>query len=223
MKALYSRLSVLTVAFAIGACASSGNSAQRIAPTSNPELDELEALYNARGDSATMNVHPADADFMTGMIGHHAQALVMSHMAPTNGANEEIRVLAARIINAQRDEIRFMQQWLEDRDLPVPHVMDSGEVMAHEGHDMHMHMAGMLTPEQLEELRAARGAAFDRTYLRLMIQHHSGAVTMVHDLFAQDGAAQDDLTFKLASDIQVDQRSEIARMQRMLDAMESGL
>ena len=133
-----------------------------------------------------------------------------------------IQILAARIINAQRDEIRVMQQWLEDRDLPVPHVMDSGEVMGHEGHDMHMHMAGMLSPEQLDELRAARGPEFDRTYLRLMIQHHTGAVTMVHDLFGADGAAQDDLTFKLASDIQVDQRSEIARMQRMLDAMGSG-
>ena len=152
--------------------------------------------------------------------------------APTNGASDELRILAARIINAQRDEIRFMQQWLEDRDLPVPQVAESGVVtppeamQGHEGMqghgDMHMHMAGMLSPEQMAELRAARGADFDRTYLRFMIQHHNGAVTMVNDLFAEDGAAQDDMTFKLASDVQVDQRSEIARMQRMLEAMGSG-
>lgn len=219
MKHAQLKAASLVLACVVGACSPSGG-AQRIAPASNPALDSLEALYNARADSATMNVHPADARFMTGMIGHHAQALVMSHLAPTNGASEEIRLLASRIINAQSDEIRLMRQWLEARDLPAPHVAESGEVMAHG--DQHMHMAGMLTPEQLDELRAARGADFDEAYLRLMIQHHSGAVSMVHELFAEDGAAHDDLTFKLASDIQVDQRSEIGRMSRMLEAMGSG-
>lgn len=219
MKHAHSKVAGLALACVVGACSSSGG-AQRIAPASNPTLDSLEALYYARADSATMDVHPADVRFMTGMIGHHAQALVMSHLAPTNGANDEIRVLAARIINAQTDEIRLMQQWLEARDLPVPHVAAGGEVMAHG--DQHMHMAGMLTPEQLDELRSARGAAFDEAYLRLMIQHHSGAVSMVHELLAEDGAAHDDLTFKLASDIQVDQRSEIGRMRRMLEALGSG-
>ena len=81
---------------------------------------------------------------------------------------------------------------------------------------------GMLTPAQLDELRAARGEVFDRTFLRLMIQHHNGAVSMVTELFATDGAAQDDLVFKLASDIQVDQITEVARMERMLEEMGSG-
>lgn len=220
MKSRPGRSLGLALLIAAGACGGTNNGAERIAPRSSPELDELEALYNARADSATMNVHPADARFMTGMVGHHAQALVMSHLAPSNGASDEIRILAARIINAQTDEIRVMQQWLEDRDLPAPHVMESGEVMTHEG--QHMHMAGMLSPAQLDELRAAQGVHFDRTYLRLMIQHHNGAVMMVDELFAEDGAAHDDLTFKLASDIQVDQRSEIARMERMLEAMGSG-
>ena len=219
MKDLYTRLTGLALAITAGACASGGG-AQRIAPASDPELESLEALYNARADSATMVVHPADARFMTGMVGHHAQALVMSHLAPLNGASDEIRVLTARIINAQTDEIRVMQQWLEARGLPVPDVAETGEVTAPPG--QRMHMAGMLTPEQLDELRAARGSDFDRTFLRLMIQHHNGAVSMVHELFAVDGAAHDELTFKLASDIQVDQRSEIARMRRMLEAMGAG-
>ena len=77
-------------------------------------------------------------------------------------------------------------------------------------------MPGMLTPEQMRELDAARGREFDRLFLTDMIQHHRGAVTMVHDLFATDGAAQDEQAFKLASDIQVDQTTEIARMERML-------
>jgi uncharacterized protein (DUF305 family) len=83
-----------------------------------------------------------------------------------------------------------------------------------------MHMPGMLTPEQLAELVAARGGQFDRTFLAYMIQHHRGAVTMVHDLFATDGAAQDEAVFKLASDIQVDQTTEIARMESMLAEMD---
>ncbi len=173
----------------------------------------------ARADSALLQVSPADVDFVTGMIGHHAQALVMSGFAPANGASPQIRTLASRIINAQKDEISVMQQWLRDRDLPVPLVGADGRMTDHAGHPEHM--PGMLTPEQLGELEAARGPDFDRTFLQYMIQHHQGAVTMVHTLFAIDGAAQDDLVFKLASDIQVDQITEIARMESMLEAMEA--
>ena len=202
----------------LGACATSApatQSAQVVRPDSNSETERLEALYRARADSALQNVHQADVQFMTGMIHHHAQALVMSGMAPTHGASDEIRVLTARIINAQKDEIWVMQRWLEQRDLPVPEVDDSGHVMG--GH--HMHMAGMLTPDQLDELAAARGREYDRLFLKYMIQHHIGAVDMVDELFAADGAAQDDFVFKLASDIQADQTSEVARMQRMLDEL----
>ncbi|NNF27241.1 MAG: DUF305 domain-containing protein [Gemmatimonadetes bacterium] len=184
-----------------------------------PDLAELEAIYRARTDSALLNVHDADADFMTGMIGHHAQALVMSGHAPSNGASPAIRTLAARIINAQKDEISVMQRWLRDRGREAPEVHGEGtQVMIH-GPDHIHHMPGMLTAEQLEELAAARGPDFDRLFLTYMIQHHEGAVTMVHDLFATDGAAQDDLVFKLASDIQVDQTTEVARMKLMLEEM----
>lgn len=198
-------------------------------PGRDPEtLAALEALYRARADSATMNVHEADVRFMTGMIGHHAQALVMSHLAPGNGANEEVLVLTRRIINAQTDEIALMQSWLRDRGRPVPEVDAMGNVGgagAMHGAGMHgpdMQMSGMLSPEQLDELRAARGPDFDRLFLTYMIQHHNGAVSMVHELFATDGAAQDNLTFKLASDIQVDQTTEVARMERMLESLGSG-
>ena len=212
------------LAFALAACATATP-----APTDpagpNPEgpsLAELEAIYRARTDSALLNVHDADVSFMTGMIGHHAQALVMSGHAPANGASASIRTLAARIINAQKDEIAVMQRWLRDRGRIVPEVHGEGAgVMVH-GPDHIMHMPGMLTAEQLEELEGARGADFDRLFLTYMIQHHEGAVTMVHELFATDGAAQDDLVFKMASDIQVDQTTEIARMKMMLEQMTRG-
>lgn len=197
------------------ACVSSGPAPTGSTPSPvETDVSRLEALYQARTDSAFLTVHEADARFMTGMIHHHAQALVMSALAPHNGASESIRTLTSRIINAQTDEISVMQRWLRDRDRPVPEVDASGQMMGG-----HMHMVGMLTPDQLDELAAARGQEYDRLFLTYMIQHHNGAVDMVDVLFATDGAAQDDFVFKIASDIQVDQRTEVARMQRMLDAM----
>ena len=197
---------------------------------------EFEAVYRARTDSARMRFTEADVEFVTGMIGHHAQALIMSDLAPKNGASPQVQVLASRIINAQKDEIALMQQWLRDRGQPVPMVkidglklmidvaapgdMDSpDEHMKHDAHAMHADhmMPGMLTQEQLEELAAAFGPEFDRLFLTGMISHHGGAVTMVTDLFAADGAGQDEAVFKLASDIQVDQLTEIARMELMLE------
>jgi len=181
---------------------------------------ELEALYRARADSALMRFTEADVHFMTGMIAHHAQALVMSSLAPSHGASPTVQTLTARTINAQEDEIETMRAWLQDRDQPVPEIHISGTSLRIDGleHDMGP-MPGMLSDAQMRELDAARGSDFDRLFLTYMIQHHSGAVTMVHELFATDGAALGDVAFKIASDIQVDQASEIDRMERMLEAL----
>jgi len=206
----------LVAALAASACASAGQRTPVESGQDDRSLAELEALYQARQDSALLDVSEADVEFMTGMIGHHAQALVMSGLAPSNGANPQIRTLASRIINAQKDEIAVMQRWLRERNKPVPEVGASGHMS---GHGEHMRMPGMLTQQQLADLEQARNGEFDRLFLTYMIQHHEGAVTMVHELFAKDGAAQDELAFKLASDIQVDQITEVARMQGMLDAL----
>jgi uncharacterized protein (DUF305 family) len=74
----------------------------------------------------------------------------------------------------------------------------------------------MLTAGQLRQLDEARGSEFDRLFLTFMIQHHNGAVSMVQKLFATPGAARDETVFKFANDVSVDQRTEVARMQRML-------
>ncbi len=189
------------------------------APQTTVETAELEALYRARMDSARMRFTEADVHFMTGMVGHHAQALVMAGLTPTHGASPAVQTLCARIINAQNDEIVTMQHWLRDRGQPVPEVNITGTTLMVDGPDYVMHMPGMLTPEQIRELDDARGRGFDRLFLTYMIQHHQGAVTMVHSLFGTDGAAQDEAVFKLASDIQVDQITEIARMELMLEAL----
>jgi uncharacterized protein (DUF305 family) len=183
---------------------------------------EAAAIARARADSARLPYTKADIDFMTGMIGHHAQAIVISRWAPTHGANSSVQTLASRIINAQQDEIRTMQQWLRDRQLPVP---DGHAGMMMSGSDMSMGdmkagplMPGMLSDAQLKELDAARGRNFDLLFLRDMIQHHEGAITMVKQLFDSYGAGQDEIVFKLATDANVDQATEIARMQKMLVA-----
>ena len=198
------------LALTMAAC---GGTAPR--PTSSSTA-ELEAIYRARTDSARMRFNEADVRFITGMIGHHAQALVMGALAPTHGAGSSAQILAARIINSQQDEIALMQQWLGERGELVPEVMIAGtELMLH-GAEYALDMPGMLTPEQMGELDEARGTEFDNAFLTYMIQHHRGAVTMVAELFGQEAATQDEVVVKLASDIQADQLTEIARMRRML-------
>ena len=172
---------------------------------------------------ASDSVHPSysrdDVAFMTGMIAHHAQALLMAGWAPSHGASKQVQTLCQRIIVAQTDEIASMQTWLRDRKLPVPDGKPAAGTMPGMDHAM---MPGMLSQAQLDTLEKARGAEWDRDFLRYMIQHHQGAITMVDALFASEGSMHDDLLFKVASDIQADQSSEIDRMQKMLAALPPG-
>jgi uncharacterized protein (DUF305 family) len=172
----------------------------------------------ARADGGRPPYTAADVRFISGMIGHHAQAVLMAGWAPTHGASRAVRVLCERIVVAQRDEIAFMQRWLGERGKPVPEADASHDLMpGMEG--MHEMMPGMLTADELRRLDAARGAEFDRLFLTFMIRHHQGAITMVEQLFANPGAGQDDNVFKFASDVQADQSTEIDRMTSMLEAM----
>jgi uncharacterized protein (DUF305 family) len=131
-----------------------------------------------------------------------------------------VRALCERIVVGQRDEIAFMQSWLRDRRLPVPDGDPASFAMPGMDHAM---MPGMLSQEQLARLDQARGPEFDRLFLTYMIQHHTGAVHMVQQLFSTTGAGQDDTIFKVASDINVDQRTEIDRMHHMLVALALGI
>lgn len=204
-----------------GACKSSEPSNNR-ASNSSAEINkaELEELYWAKIDSSKMNFTAADVKFMTDMIGHHAQALIMADLAPKNGASAQVRTLSARIINAQKGEIATMQHWLKERGQPVPEVHIDGLDLKIHGpgmdHSGHVMMAGMLTQDQLVELSEAKGKDFDRLFLKYMIQHHTGAVTMVQTLINTDGAVQDEQAFRLSTDINVDQITEIERMKLML-------
>jgi uncharacterized protein (DUF305 family) len=198
------------------AAAVAGSSAPLAAQAVRPD-----SVYvaRARADSARYPYTAADIHFMSAMIGHHAQAIQMSALAPTHGASAAVRTLADRIINAQKDEIAIMQQWLRDRGQPVPEAKAGPMKMVMNGMQHEMLMPGMLTEEQMQALDAARGPAFDRLFLTGMIQHHRGATSMVSELFDTYGAAQDQLVFKLASDVNIDQTTEITRMERMLASL----
>src|SRR5690606_22896236 len=151
----------------------------------------------------------ADVRFMQDMIGHHAQAIVMARMAATHGAGEAVRKLAEKIDISQQDEIALMEEWLRER----------GQAVPDEEYRHAVHMPGMLTPEQMARLDAARGREFDRLVLTFMIQHHRGALEMVEALFASPGAAQDPDIFRFATDVDADQRDEIYVMQGMLNML----
>jgi uncharacterized protein (DUF305 family) len=161
----------------------------------------------------------ADIDFMTGMIPHHAQAVIMAGWAPSHGARADIDILCERIVVGQSDEIRSMQTWLGDRGLPVPDAKSTRMKMKMNGVEHDMLMPGMLTDEEMAELDKARGAEFDRLFLIGMIKHHQGAIDMVNDLFKAYGAAQDDTIYKFASDVFADQSIEIGVMQKMLESV----
>lgn len=160
----------------------------------------------------------ADVEFMSGMIPHHAQAVIMAGWAPSHGAREDVAILCERIVVAQRDEIFTMQTWLQDRGQPVPDATSTRHKMKMNGVEHEMLMAGMLTDEEMAALDRARGPEFDRLFLNGMIRHHQGAIDMVDVLFKAYGAAQDELVFKFASDVYADQSIEIDRMTKMLEA-----
>jgi uncharacterized protein (DUF305 family) len=191
-----SRVALTLIVTVCTACSSAMAPVTTPSPTSDAASRQA-AIERARADSMRLPYTATDIHFMSAMIHHHAQAIEMSQLAPTRASNNGVKILASRIINAQQDEIAIMQRWLEDRNQPVPEAKGGPMKMIMNGVEHEMLMEGMLTAEQ-------------------MTQHHRGAVTMVKELFATDGAGQDETTFRLATDVNVDQITEINRMERLL-------
>lgn len=196
-----------------------GAATQAVRAQATPVAPRISPAARAAADSGRPPYTLADVHFMSGMIGHHAQAVVMAGWAPTHGASTSVRAFCERIVVGQQDEIAAMQRWLRDRRETVPEATAMHHDMPGMDHGM---MPGMLTAAQMAQLDSARGPEFDRLFLRYMIQHHEGAIRMVEELFGARGAGQDDDVFKMASDINVDQITEINRMNVMLNAMPPG-
>jgi uncharacterized protein (DUF305 family) len=162
----------------------------------------------------------ADVDFMTGMIAHHSQAVVMAGWAATHDASRSLKALCERIVVGQTDEIGLMRTWLEDRHQPVPDPKSTRVHMKMNGMEMDMLMPGMLTDEEMAALDKSRGVEFDRLFLIGMIKHNGGAIQMVNELLAAQGAAQDEVVFKFSTDVFIDQTTEIERMTKMLNSIQ---
>jgi uncharacterized protein (DUF305 family) len=187
-----------------------------------PGEDSRELTANEVASLGVPGHSDADVRFMQGMIPHHAQAIEMVALMPGRTRDERLLRLGGRIEISQRDEIALMERWLRDRGESVP---GAGETTGHDvatgGHGG-MHgglMPGMLTPEQMDQLAAAEGVAFDRLFLELMIVHHQGALVMVRELFSTPGGGQESWAFQFASDVDSDQEMEIRRMGQMLDEL----
>src|SRR3954453_10515376 len=209
---LSSRSKYLAVLLPWLLCTSCGGATQSTPPIIQPgapgeasrTVGATEAVHAAKlGHTA------ADVRFMQGMIGHHAQAVEMTDLVNSRTASDAMRKLAQRIQVSQTDEIKMMERWLSARGEEVP--------SAHAHHAMGATlMPGMLTPDEMDRLSAAKGRAFDRLFLEGMIKHHEGALVMVKELFAAPGAGQESDIFAFASDVDADQRAEIDRMRSML-------
>jgi uncharacterized protein (DUF305 family) len=214
----------VTLLFASSAAGQQGKSSEA-APLVQPGAPGQKSKTVTVASAGTPYHGPTDADtsFMQGMIMHHSQAVEMVELLRTRGESKELQALGDRIAISQTDEIKYMKQWLEDRGKPTSMPMDHS-MMKHDmkgmdmkGMDMSMPMMpGMLSPQQMKDLEAAKGAAFDHLFLTGMIQHHTGALTMVDELYNTPGAGQDSFLFDFATDIDNTQRAEIRIMQAML-------
>lgn len=208
------------LAVAVGACRTAAPAASapstRSAPSAAAPIIQpgapgqpSAAIDAARAvDLSKVGFTSADVEFMQGMIGHHAQAVEMVELLKTRASHPEMQALGKRIELSQEDEIKMMQEWLTARGQMAP------EQHAHHGE--HMMMPGMLMPEQMQQLAAAKGNEFDKLFLQGMISHHQGALTMVEELMKKPGAAQESAIFGFVSDVVADQTAEIERMSGML-------
>lgn len=164
------------------------------------------------GCSDTADHNAADITFATGMIPHHRQAVEMADLAASRAASPEVLALAEQIRSAQQPEIDTMSGWLQTWGEPVPDDM-GGMGGTDQGDGGMSAMPGMLTEEQLTDLEAADGAAFDQMFLESMIDHHTGAIQMAQTE-QQDGLSQD--AIDLAQQIEAAQTEEIDTMQALL-------
>lgn len=226
---------LLTSVFFISSCQQSSdvagtqNSQVDFGKTNNALLSEAPQIIlpGAPGQSSqTLNAGDAikvannsysfdDASFMRNMIPHHNQAVEMSDLVAARTNKEEIIALAGRIKASQGDEIKFMQDWLSERNEHLK--MDDHS----HHHSDHQKMEGMASPEQMQQLRDSSGTDFDKLFLSLMISHHEGALTMVKDLTDQPGSAYDPILYDFTSDILNDQTSEIELMSAILSSFSS--
>lgn len=207
--------SLLTACLATVCLAGCGDSKSEPEPAAAVEEPAVNVVQPGAPGEPTRKLPPgttteqlphteADVAFMQGMIHHHQQAIVMTDWVPERTESTSIRLLARRMAISQTDEMKQMREWLTKRDI------DPGD----HSH-AHKPMPGMVNSRQLAKLKAAKGATFDRLFLRYMTQHHNGALTMVNELKENGGGGEPEIGV-FTNHVYADQSIEIGRMQELL-------
>ncbi len=204
-------VSVVVAVLTLGACESGegGGTAEKgaapgpsvVAPGRPGEPARTLSAAEAAAERPDDSPNGADFTYAQMMIVHHTQALTMTELARKQAGSDQVKRLADRIAAAQKPEIGAMQGWLDSH----------GGAKQHDGHQ-HGTMPGMATEQQLAELRSARGKAFDALFLKLMITHHDGAVTMATDALTDGNNVAVE---EMATDVIAQQTAEISRMRAM--------
>lgn len=203
---------VTAAVLALGACESDSGAPAKAKGGAGPSVvapgkpgEPAKTLSAEEAAKAAPDDSPNSADFSYAqmMITHHGQALEMAALAPTRAGSTQVKRLAERIAAAQKPEMGAMQGWLKN----------NGGAKGMGGHDHGgAAMPGMATAAQLAQLRAAKGKAFDELFLKLMITHHQGALTMATEVLSEGNNV---LIEEMANDVIAQQTSEINRMRSM--------
>jgi uncharacterized protein (DUF305 family) len=194
MKRIYVLLAVPVLAV-VAACGSDND-------TGGATASRSMTTSAAPGQAAGHN--DQDVMFAQMMIPHHQQAVEMTALAPGRAAHPEVKQLSKAIEAAQNPEIQKMTGWLNSWGAGTP-----GE---------HMHMghggaAGMMSEAEMNKLESLSGPAFDRAFLRMMIKHHEGAVTMAK---TEQQSGSFAAAKQMAGGIVTSQTAEITKMRQLL-------
>lgn len=193
----------VATALVLAACGTDGGDAAHNGHGSAPAGSAPASAPAERGGH-----NAADVAFVQGMIPHHRQAVDMAGMAAERASSTEVKELAAAIKKAQDPEIRTLSGWLSSWGEQVPGDDASAD---HTGHGDGT--AGMMTEQEMDQLEKSSGKAFDTAFLKLMIKHHEGAVTMAKTEQAKGSYPP---AKKMAGDIIASQSAEITRMKKLL-------
>jgi uncharacterized protein (DUF305 family) len=176
-----------------------GSGAPVVIPGGPGEQGRTATPGERLGDSEA-RTGAGDVRFAQTMVPHHRQALEMAGLAAARTSDRQVLALADRITAGQTPEIAVMTRWLADLGRSA-------------GHDHAPGAYGMASEAELNQLRAARGNAFDTLFLRMMIRHHEGAVTMAGQEL-RDGT--DRIMRSMAQEVVAGQQIEISRMRALL-------
>ncbi|WP_339156427.1 DUF305 domain-containing protein [Actinomadura luteofluorescens] len=206
MKRAFALLTVPALAIALAACGNDQGS------TGQPAPSHSMPGHSASPGGAQAGPHNGqDVMFAQMMIPHHRQAVEMAGLAATRASSAQVKALAADIKKAQEPEIQQLSAWLRSWGSPVPSPGTTGMGgMHHGGMDG---MDGMMSEKDMKELEAAKGGAFDKAFLEMMIEHHEGAVAMAR---TEESAGRFPPAKQLAGKIISSQTAEIARMRTLL-------